>query len=51
MYEQLHAAWEKESLGDEDEVLREIDAMLDAMRENTAANTLLLEEDEEDGED
>ena len=41
------AAWEKKTWGDEEQTLREIDEMLDQIRENDAANTLLLAEDEE----
>ena len=46
VYERLRAEWEKEAWGDEEQTYAEIDAMLDAMRENAAANTLLMEEDE-----
>lgn len=45
--ERLRAGWEKKVFGDEAQVLREIDEMIDQMRANATANTLLLSEDDD----
>ena len=51
VYERLKAEWVAEEYGDEEESYRAIDEMLDRMRENAAANTLLLEELEDETPD
>ena len=50
VYERLRAEWRHEEYGDEEATYASIDAMLDRMIANTAANNALLEEDEEEGE-
>ena len=50
VYERLKAEWVAEEYGDEEESYRAIDAMLDRMRENSEANTRLLEGPDEDDE-
>ncbi len=49
VYERLRREWEREAWGDEAAVLESIDAMIDEMRENSLANTALLEQDEGKG--
>ena len=51
VYERLRKEWERDEYGSEDETLREIDEMLDRMRANAAATTLLLAEDGAGDED
>ena len=43
VYERLRKEWERDAYGDEDQTYAEIDAMLDRMRANVAANTALIE--------
>lgn len=45
VYDRLRAEWLREEYGDEAQIYAEIDAMLDRMRANAAANTVLLEGD------
>ena len=46
VYDRLRAEWLREEYGEEEQTYAEIDAMLDRMRANAAANTLLLKGDD-----
>ena len=46
VYDRMRAEWLREEYGEEEQTYAEIDAMLDRMRANAAANTLLLKGDD-----